>query len=111
MVVVVVEGWAGGGGSCYRSSSLSPPKPLSPSVSLPETCSGSRAVQESIPPAHVLRQATCAVTRLPLFDESNSALLPLFLPNLSPRNTALVACVDRGFDGEAAPAWPWVEGG
>ena len=59
----------------------------------------------------MLRQATCAVTRLPLFDESNSALLPLFLPNLSPRNTALVACVDRGVDGGAAPAWPWPFGG
>ena len=49
----------------------------------------------------MLRQATCAETRLPLFDESNSALVPLFHPNLSPRNTALVARVDGG----AAPAW------
>ena len=42
------------------------------------------------------QQATRDASLLPLFDDSNSVLLPLFHPALSPRNTALVACVDGG---------------
>ena len=55
------------------------------------------------------RQATREATLLPLFDDSNSMLLPLFHPALSPRNTALVACVDGGpaprSEGSGGLAW------
>lgn len=58
------------------------------------------SLSEALPTASTLprtaEQATRDATLLPLFDDSNSALLPLFHPALSPRNTALVACVDGG---------------
>lgn len=47
-------------------------------------------------------QAARGAALLPLFDSSNSALLPLFEPSLSPRNTALVACLDDGARGPSS---------